>query len=224
MKRICKFLRFISIATLPLLIILTAIRVALLPVFVTIEYQMPSFPPDPYGFTTADRLEWSKYSIDYLLGKISDEEISSQSLEDGSALFNKREMKHMQDVRDLTQIVLVVWRCLIILLIAVLIMSLQLNDLDTMGFAYRRGVVTTFLIIAIILVFVALNFNLIFTKFHEVFFEGGTWLFYMSDNLIRLFPLQFWRDIFIFIGITSVLFGAAIYTLPSFFFSKKARR
>ena len=224
MKTIYKTLRFISMVTLPLLIILTAIRVALLPIFVTVEYQMLSFPPDPYGFTTADRLEWSKYSIDYLLGKISDEEIFNQTLEDGSALFNEREMKHMQDVRDLTQIVLVVWRCLIILFIAVLFMSLQLNDLDNLRFAYRKGVMSAFVIIAIILVFVALNFNLIFTKFHEVFFEGETWLFYMSDNLIRLFPLRFWRDIFIFIGLTSIIFSAVIYTLPSFFLIKKAQR
>ncbi len=33
-----------------------------------------------------------------------------------------------------------------------------------------------------------------FTLFHQVFFEGDSWLFLYSDTLIRLFPIRFWQD------------------------------
>jgi uncharacterized membrane protein len=36
-----------------------------------------------------------------------------------------------------------------------------------------------------------------FTFFHTLFFEGDSWLFYYSDSLIRLFPIRFWQDAFL---------------------------
>jgi integral membrane protein (TIGR01906 family) len=33
-----------------------------------------------------------------------------------------------------------------------------------------------------------------FNAFHQVFFSPGTWLFYRTDTLIRLFPEKFWFD------------------------------
>ncbi|WP_054822041.1 DUF1461 domain-containing protein [Arthrobacter sp. JCM 19049] len=33
-----------------------------------------------------------------------------------------------------------------------------------------------------------------FTKFHELFFSEGSWTFYVTDTLIRLYPQQFWID------------------------------
>ena len=227
MKFIKKLLSVCLTMTIPFLIILTAIRLALLPVYVTFEYQTRSFPPDPFGFTTADRLRWSKYSIDYLIGKVSHEQFSNQILDDGSPLFNVRELRHMLDVRILTESSLTIWRWLIVLFIISLFYFLFANDFEQFIQSTRRGVIATCLIITFILLYVSLNFNLIFTKFHEVFFEGDTWLFYYSDNLIRLFPLRFWRDIFIFIGVSSVLNGAIIYFFPSLIykqFKKTARK
>lgn len=37
-----------------------------------------------------------------------------------------------------------------------------------------------------------------FAGFHSLFFEGDSWLFLFSDTLIRLFPLRFWQDAFLF--------------------------
>jgi integral membrane protein (TIGR01906 family) len=64
------------------------------------------------------------------------------------------------------------------------------------------------LIIAI-LIFVALSFNALFTAFHRVFFEGDSWLFSYSDTLIRLFPIRFWQDVFIALGVLTLL-GAGV--------------
>ena len=40
-------------------------------------------------------------------------------------------------------------------------------------------------------------FNVFFTQFHHLFFEGDSWLFLFSDTLIRLFPIRFWEDTFL---------------------------
>jgi integral membrane protein (TIGR01906 family) len=78
----------------------------------------------------------------------------------------------------------------------------------------RGGWLSVGLVITI-LVYLAMNFNSLFTNFHRIFFEGDTWLFRYSDTLIRLFPIQFWRDAFIWIAVLTLLVGGSIgYFVP----------
>jgi len=65
--------------------------------------------------------------------------------------------------------------------------------------------------ILIVLISVTLNFDQLFTAFHRVFFEGDTWLFYSSDSLIRLFPMPFWVNVFVVIGVISALLSIGLY-------------
>ncbi len=71
------------------------------------------------------------------------------------------------------------------------------------GLLWGAGITLVFYlgIIAVI----AVNFNALFVQFHQVFFESGTWTFLFSDTLIRLFPVRFWQDAFIFIGAASLV-------------------
>jgi integral membrane protein (TIGR01906 family) len=201
---------------MPALLVTTAINVALTPLFVNIEYRMPGFPADEYGFTTADRLTWSAYSIKYLLGMVSHEELTNQRLPDGTPLYNERELSHMLDVRNLTAIVIKVWLGLLAFFLVVTYLCWKNNEIDAWFTAVRRGGNLTIGLIFSILFYLVINFDQLFIQFHQLFFQGDSWLFLMSDNLIRLFPVRFWRDIFIFIG------GLSILTSDLFvFFSKK---
>jgi integral membrane protein (TIGR01906 family) len=49
-----------------------------------------------------------------------------------------------------------------------------------------------------------------FTLFHQVFFTGDSWLFYYSDTLIRLFPIRFWQDAFLWAAILALGGGAGL--------------
>ena len=171
-----------------LAIILTAVRILLMPAFVNIEYYTPGFPPDSYGFTLEERLKWSRIALDYLL---NDEDISflgDLTFEDGSPLYNERELSHMVDVKDLTQIFLWVWRGLLLVLVLLALWAWRANwQLAYMRMLHNGGRLTVILI-ALLLVGIALSFNAVFTGFHRIFFEGDTWLFLFSDTLIRLFP------------------------------------
>jgi hypothetical protein len=60
-----------------------------------------------------------------LLGKVSNEEFSGQTLPDGSSLFNEREISHMLDVRNLTQVVLKLWQGLCIFFGTILLFSIH---------------------------------------------------------------------------------------------------
>ena len=90
----------ISILT-PLVIIFTIIRALMTPVMLDIEYRMPGFPDDPYGFSQPERLKWSKISLDYLLSNNAIGYFDQFSLGDGIPLYNQRELSHMEDVKHL---------------------------------------------------------------------------------------------------------------------------
>lgn len=200
MKKFLNLLILLLVIVLPVIIIMSSIRIALTPLFTSIEYRLPDFPPDEYGFTTPQRLTWSKYSIDYLLGRITHAQLVQTKLPDGSPLFNPRELSHMLDVQILTVKVLGVWRSLLIYLALVTGTSWLLDLRFELLKAIKKGAQVTIFLILAVLFYLVINFNQLFTQFHQIFFEGDSWLFYLSDNLIRLFPLRFWRDLFVFIG------------------------
>jgi integral membrane protein (TIGR01906 family) len=60
------------------------------------------------------------------------------------------------------------------------------------------------------MVYLVLNFNQLFVAFHRIFFADGTWMFRFSDSLIRLFPVRFWRDAFIWVGVIALGGGIAL--------------
>ena len=49
-----------------------------------------------------------------------------------------------------------------------------------------------------------------FSGFHALFFEGDSWLFAYSDTLIRLFPIRFWQDTFLFAALIAVAGGLGL--------------
>jgi integral membrane protein (TIGR01906 family) len=62
----------------------------------------------------------------------------------------------------------------------------------------------------LIIVLSLTSFQSLFINFHLIFFEGSSWLFKYSDTLIRLFPIQFWQDIFLVFGILTLLAGILV--------------
>ena len=219
MKILKRAASILGVILFPAFAVLTSIRIALTPFFINLEYRLPGFPPDTYGFTTADRLHWAQFSIDYLLGKINHADFSAQILPDGTPLFNPRELMHMLDVRNLTIPVLNIWLAICFFFFAMLLLYLLSNEIPKFLKPLKTGGLLTILLIIAILLGVLLNFNLLFSKFHQIFFEGDSWLFYASDNLIRLFPMRFWRDLFIFIGAIAVI----ISLLPQLISLKKKK-
>jgi len=192
---------------LPFITLMTAVRILITPVFAKIEYQIPDFPEDKFGFSLQERLKWSAPSIKYLVNSEDIAYLRELKFEDGTSTYNDRELSHMVDVKALVQIMIKVWLASIalILFLVILLDSYKARDIMYKGF-YWGGWLSIGFVLAMLL-FVAINFNQLFTWFHYAFFEGDTWLFYESDTLIRLFPLRFWQDAFIFVGSFTIVVG-----------------
>jgi integral membrane protein (TIGR01906 family) len=165
---------------------------------------MPGFPSDPYGFSQEERLDWGTKSIQYFFNNAGPEYMQNLRFEDGTSIYNDREVSHMLDVKILLQQTLRLFYILLILYILIIIWAKTKNQLHLLWEAARKGGWLTLGLIGTILAAVVISFDALFTAFHKLFFTGDTWLFYYSDTLIRLFPMRLWQDAFIFMGIITV--------------------
>jgi integral membrane protein (TIGR01906 family) len=201
----------------PIALIGLGLRLLLSPLFLQIEYNMPYFPPDEFGFTKADRLKWAPYALDYLTNKEDISYLGDLKFEDGSPLYNERELSHMDDVKRVTQGSLRVWYGSVAILVALGVWAWFGGWRQTYLLGLMRGgwlmvglAVTVGLIVVI---GIAVNPNVFwnfFAGFHSLFFEGDSWLFLYSDTLIRLFPIRFWQDAFLLAAVIALGGGIAL--------------
>src|SRR5215211_9549720 len=103
------FLASLVALIVPIALIGLGLRLLLSPLFLKLEYNMPYFPPDEYGFTKEDRLKWAPYALDYLVNSEDISYLGDLKFEDGTPLYNERELSHMEDVKRVTQRALRVW-------------------------------------------------------------------------------------------------------------------
>jgi integral membrane protein (TIGR01906 family) len=192
----------------PFLLVMTSIRLLITPLYPQIEYRMPYFPVDLYGFSFEDRLKWSRPSIEYLVNNADLSYLADLRLPDGSSLYNERELSHMLDVKVLVQRMIVVWIGLVVVYAGLSLWAWRGKWMSQLWGALAAGGRWTITLILCLLALVAVSFNWLFTMFHRLFFSGDTWIFLYSDSLIRLFPIPFWRDAFIFVGAFTI--GVAV--------------
>ena len=211
------FLSWLVTVLVPLVLIGLAIRVLLSPVFYRLEYSMPYFPPDEYGFTKEDRLKWAPYAVNYLVNDADTTYLGDLQFEDGSPLYNERELRHMDDVKRITQGVLRAWYLSLVLLLGLGVSAWFGGGWQEYLLGLKRGgwlivglAVTIGLIVVIGIAFNPNVFNSFFVAFHSLFFEGDSWLFLYSDTLIRLFPLRFWQDAFLWAAAIALGGGVAL--------------
>ena len=208
---------YLTSLLVPLALIGTALRILLTPFFFNIEYRMPYFPADDFGFTQQDRLKWAPYAVEYLVNSADISYLGDLKFEDGNPLYNDRELSHMADVKNVVRGALNIWfiSLAILALLAMLawrgdwiheyINGLRRGGMWMIGFAVTLGLIAG--------VGIAANPNVFwqfFTFFHTLFFEGDSWLFYYSDTLIRLFPIRFWQDAFLAAAILALGGGAGL--------------
>jgi len=131
--------------------------------------------------------------------------LANQQLMDKSPLYNERELSHMADVKVVFQGMLTAWWILLAILAGLGLWAWHGKWMKTYLHGLGKGGWLTVGLILFILVAVAISFNALFTAFHRIFFTGDSWLFLYTDTLIRLFPLRFWQDGFIAMGILTLL-------------------
>ena len=126
-------------------------------------------------------------------------------------LFNQRELAHLKDVKGLIQ----------------LAFYLQLASLAyiavyvVINFALRRGAFwpslakyviwgsgTTIALLAVSGLWAVINFDSLFLLFHLVGFSNDLWQLYPGDNMLLMFPQEFFNDAALFVAAAAI--GEAI--------------
>jgi integral membrane protein (TIGR01906 family) len=220
MKLIVKILSILVTLVVPFILIMMAIRLLINPLFLTVEYNLPNFPSDPYGFTTAERLKWGELSMDYLINSEPDDYLATLKFEDGTPLYNERELSHMLDVRVLVQSALTAWYILLGVTLLLGLTAWKFGYLKELWKSITLGGWLTLGVIFLVILSTFIDFSALFTAFHGLFFQGDTWLFYESDTLIRLYPLKFWSDAFIYVGAMTIIGALLCIFVPTKFIRK----
>ncbi len=205
MKVLIRFISILISVVLPFFLLMCSIRMLLNPFFLDYEYNLPNFPADDFGFTTPDRLKWGKISLLYLTNNESDDYLGTLKLDDGSPLFNQRELSHMLDVRVLVKAALKAWYGVGLFLFLSLALFWRTNNIKRYWQAVSTGGWLTLGLIVLMIAGVFIDFYQLFAGFHAIFFEGDTWLFFTNDTLIRLFPEKLWSDAFIYLGMFTLI-------------------
>ena len=137
-----------------------------------------------------------------------------------SDLFTEREIKHMQDVKSIFTKLKIVY---IILGIIITIYLIFVDNITRMNLLLYGGL-TSLLLLALMSA-ILLNFNVSFTKFHELTFSNKLWMLDYTSNLIKLFPQQFFANLFknilkdsFIISLLAVVYG---YNVKRYFNNKK---
>ena len=220
MKLIVKILSILVTLVVPFILIMMAIRLLINPLFLTVEYNLSNFPSDPYGFTTAERLKWGELSMDYLINSEPDDYLATLKFEDGTPLYNERELSHMLDVRVLVQSALTAWYILLGVTLLLGLTAWKFGYLKELWKSITWGGWLTLGVIFLVILSTFIDFSALFTAFHGLFFQGDTWLFYESDTLIRLYPLKFWSDAFIYVGVMTIIGALLCIFVPTKFIRK----
>jgi len=210
-------LSYLTSLLVPLALIGTALRILLSPIYFNVEYRMPYFPADEYGMTQQERLQWAPFAVEYLINGADISYLGDLNFDDGTPLYNERELSHMEDVKGVVLGALGVWTISLIILSALAIFAKRSDWMpDYINGLRRGGMWMIGLAVALGLVAgvgIVLNPNVFwqfFTLFHQIFFTGDSWLFYYSDTLIRLFPIRFWQDAFLWAAILALGGGAGL--------------
>lgn len=191
----------------PLAVIMLGVRLLMTPMFLEMEYRMPGFPEDRFGFGLQDRLQWAKPSVGYLVNGEGIAFLAELKLTDGKPIYNERELSHMADVKGMVQPLLKIWYAGLAVLGLFGAWAWLGGWQGDYILGWKRGGYLTAGLLVVLGLFASISFWQFFTWFHSLFFSGDSWLFEYSDTLIRLFPIRFWEDAVAYIGGFSIVAG-----------------
>ena len=122
------------------------------------------------------------------------------------SFFDQREVAHMADVKRLFQGTFLVHAIAGGVLGSIAVVGLGVfrrRFFRPLAWMSMAGGGLTILFVGLIGIAALINFGAVFTSFHLISFSNDLWK--SNGNLVRMFPLGFWRDITVLIGVFSAL-------------------
>ena len=204
----------VFIAAVPLFLLLSNVRVAAMEPRVY-EYSFGRY--DAVERTGIDRAQLDRAAreiVDYF--RNDEPQLLTRVVVEGreEALFNPREVQHMEDVKALFRIVFRLHEIAFVYLVgyvaAVFLWSRE-RPLRRLGQQCLAAGVLTAAVMAAGAVAVLVGFDDLFRQFHLVSFANDFWrLDPRTDHLIQMFPRGFWFDVSLAVGLVTVAEGALV--------------
>ena len=212
--------------TVPLTVLMIAIRAVASAPFLWLEYHRPGFPEDSYGYYLIERMRLGSYGVDYINNFAPREYLARVTTgADNTLAFTEAEVNHMHDVKWVLLIATVAVAALFLL---TLLSSISLRERapGTIRRSLFCGAWITLGLIAVLGVVGFFGWEWLFTTFHQVFFPQGNWEFSVRSSLIRLYPPQFWIDAAIAVAVlvTAQITLLLVTTWPTKYRKLKAER
>lgn len=185
----------VTVVTPPLLVV-NGLRLVANDWIVRFEYGRDGFPDDRYGLTREERTTLALTGLESIRpGSEGVILLERARLPDGTPAFTAPEIEHMADVRRVfgTALRLQLVAAAALVLAALALSRTPLRHAVPLGL--MLGALLTLAVAVLAVPVILLGFEGFFARFHEVFFDPGTWRFPSSDTLIRLYPERFWEDV-----------------------------
>src|SRR5699024_2789705 len=188
----------------PIVMLIAVIRLVASPLFLWFEYHRPGFPEDQYGMDTEQRMTLGSYGLDYLFNLAPAAYLADLRFPNGNPVFTDAEVGHMVDVKQVMLATMLggLIAAIICVVIIVVLYRMRKGAIARSLFAGAVWFTAAMIILGIV---AALGWEAFFAGFHQIFFADGTWTFYTTDTLIRLYPGQFWVDAAVWIAVVTLV-------------------
>lgn len=183
--------RIVLLITIPAVLLISPLYVFASTSFVRHEYAQKGFPPS-IRFNASERLRLSETIFRFVRGHVSREDLAAMRTDGGEIALRSEEVQHLSDVKVVTDAFFLAHLVSVVLMLLGALLIWYSARQELLGYALRQGVWITCGLIGFVVIASFINFDLFFTRFHQLFFTTGSWLFYEEDTLIQLYPLPYW--------------------------------
>jgi len=171
---------------------------------------------DSHQDITYDHGYVARELIDYLNYRHDDLTFGATE-SDSTILMRDIEIRHMVDVKNLYTVLRIT-----ALISGIIATGLLYYEFKKNKAAFVETLETMFLIPLMFTLFIGtwvlIDFNRLFTRFHELFFTNDDWLLRSNDVLIQLLPSAFWM-----VSGIIILFGIILIEASIFIISKRLK-
>lgn len=185
-------------------------------------------------------LEQNAYNKDYFLNsykKYNIEDITSKSIEELDVItidlikylktkgsnellethFNEKEVLHMVDVQNLFNLARMIKYISIAISLGIIFYFIKEREYRALGNTLLYGLLSNYLVLMILTLFLLTDFNKYFTYFHLIFFTNDLWLLDPNtDLMIQMLPEEFFIGMAKNIGLSFFVYLAIIQVIGYF--------
>jgi integral membrane protein (TIGR01906 family) len=219
-----KLLRTMAYISIFIAIIITSVDVMSFDLNFFRDFYFENDSAEEIGVSFDDLMISTEVLLDYTRGKNDSLDVMVTVDGNREMMYNKREVDHMVDVRDLYLNAIFIRNVL-----AGFFLIVMLSDVLRKKFifeqhwqAVKNAGIVMFAVIGFIVLAAVIDFNTFWTNFHLIFFRNDLWLLNPNtDRLIMMVPLNFFIALVFRIIIASVSGLSLVIGLVYFFVHKE---